>query len=67
MPRRTVTREPGVRVLVGLFRLGDRLREDLIQLRTVANKATFLVPLADTLPDMEWFKKTYGNKFKVCA
>ncbi len=34
---------------------------------STANKATFLVPLADTLPDREWFKKTYGNKFKVCA
>lgn len=30
------------------------------------NRGTFLVPLADTLPDIEWFKKTYGKKFKKC-
>ena len=34
---------------------------------STANKATFLVPLSENLPDMEWFKKTYGNKFKICA
>ena len=34
---------------------------------STTNKATFLVPLADTTPDKEWFKNVYGNKFKVCA
>ncbi len=34
---------------------------------STTNKATFLVPFADTLPDKEWFKNVYGNKFKVCA
>ena len=34
---------------------------------STANKATFLVPLAETRPDKEWFKKVYGNKFKICA
>ena len=34
---------------------------------STANKATFLVPLSENLPETEWFRKTYGNKFKVCA
>ena len=34
---------------------------------STTNKATFLVPLSENLPDMEWFKNVYGNKFKVCA
>ncbi len=34
---------------------------------STTNKATFLVPFADTLPEKEWFKNVYGNKFKVCA
>lgn len=31
------------------------------------NKATFLVPAVNTLPDFDWFKQTYGSKFKKCA
>ncbi len=33
---------------------------------STSNKATFLVPSADTLPDLDWFKQTYGSRFKNC-
>lgn len=32
-----------------------------------ANKGTFLVPAVNTLPPLDWFRQTYGNKFKKCS
>ncbi len=32
-----------------------------------ANKGTFIMPYATTLPEISWFRTTYGNKFKKCA
>ena len=33
---------------------------------STSNKATFLVPYGEDLPDTEWFGKTYGSRFKNC-